>query len=343
MKKLCVFTLYPELGASSMYRIFLYKDGLQSKFNVKWFPFWNEAYVKKYMYNKKRYFFLIAFFYLIALVKRLYQLLFIASKSDVCFFQKACIPKFCYNNLPSLKKKGIRIIFDVDDAIYLEKRDFSNKIAELSDVVVCGNESLCRYYKTYNKNVMILPTVECTYLYQQYWKNTYENKTIGWIGSLSTIDNLDLIVKPINNIIEKYPKVNFLIISNSTLDYDKKIKNCRFVEWNRNSYMSELSNITIGIMPLKNNEGNRGKCGFKLIQYLNMKKPVVGSNVGVNSKIIGNCGFSVESENEWENALEMLLFNSKEYSKCMNNIEKEFFPNYSYESVLKKLINVIDS
>ena len=337
MKKICIFTLYPEKGASSKYRFFLYQKDLQAKFKLKIFSFWNDAYVEKYMHYKKKYAARIVFVFLIAFVKRLLQLLFVAPKSDVCFFQKACIPKFRYNHIARLKKKGIRIVFDVDDAVYAVKRDYSDEIAELSDVVICGNEALCSHYKKKNSNVILMPTVENTNLFRPYWKDTKRNKTIGWIGSMSTIDNLDLVVSPINKIVNVHPEVNVLIISNTALDYDKKIKNCRLVKWNKETYISELSNISIGVMPLKNNEVNRGKCGFKLIQYLNLKKPVVASDVGVNKEIVGTCGLLANNEQEWCDAIESLLMDDEKYTRFERNIDNSFFDKYSYEKNLNTL------
>lgn len=342
MKKLCIFTLYPEKGASSKYRIFLYKEGLESKFVVKWFSFWNDAYVEKYMHHKRKYSFVILFIYLLAFIKRFFQLLFVAPRADVVFLQKACIPKFQFANFFFLKRKKIRIVFDVDDAVYKGKRDFSGRIAAHSDVVICGNKTLKKYYSAFNKNVIVLPTVENTNLFVPYWKDTFENKTIGWIGSLTTLNNLDIVVGAINKIVERYPQVNFIIISNSALDYTSKIKNTRLIKWNKDTYISDLSSISIGIMPLKNNEFNQGKCGFKLIQYLNLKKPVIASDVGVNSEIVGSCGLLANTEKEWYDALENLLMDKKEYKKRIDCIENDFFERYSYSYNLRCLISVLD-
>ncbi len=341
MKKLCVFTLYEENGASSKYRVFLYKDELKANFDVKWFCFWNNKYVSVYMHQKKKYAVNILLLYICAFFKRLFQLIFIAPFSDVCFFQKVCIPKFRFNNLKFLKKKGVRIVFDVDDAVYTTKKDYSNDIARLSDVVICGNDNLCNHYKSYNSNVVFLPTVEKTPLFKKFWTNTFKNKTIGWIGSLTTIDNLEIIVNPINKIIEKYPEINFLIISNSPLDYTTRIKNCRFVKWNEKTYISDLSIISVGIMPLKNSEFNRGKCGFKLIQYLNLKKPVVGSDVGVNKEIISSNGIIANTEDEWFYAIERLLREESFYNTFVKSIDTNFFEKYSYEENVKKLICIL--
>ena len=342
MKSVCIFTLYSELGASSKYRAYLYKESLESKFNVKWFPFWGDVYVAKYMHHKKKYALRIALMFVVSFVKRFIWLFFVAPKADVVFIQKSCFPKCRFTLLKRLKKKNIRIVYDVDDAVYTEKRDSSDRIASFSDAVICGNDSLRKHYLAYNKNVFFLPTVENTNLFQPYWTDTFENKTIGWIGSLTTINNLDLVVNAINRIVEKYPQVNFIIISNGALDYESKIKNTKLIKWSKDSYISDLSSITVGIMPLKDNEYNRGKCGFKLIQYMNLKKPVIASDVGTNREIVGACGFLADSENEWYDTLERILMKRNDYDKLTDNIEKEFFKKYNYSNNAEQLISILD-
>ena len=52
-------------------------------------------------------------------------------------------------------------------------------------------------------------------------------------------------------------------------------------------------------MPLIDNEFNKCKCGFKIIQYFNLHKPVVASGVGVNSVIVGDCGGIADSDEQW--------------------------------------------
>jgi glycosyltransferase involved in cell wall biosynthesis len=69
-----------------------------------------------------------------------------------------------------------------------------------------------------------------------------------------------------------------------------------------------LQDIDIGVMPLPDTPWERGKCGYKLIQYMACGKPVVASPVGVNSEIVrhGESGFLAETDAEWEEALTML-------------------------------------
>lgn len=341
-QRLCVFTLYSEKGASSQYRAFLFKKDFEKAFDTRWFSFWNDKYVTKYMHSKKRYAVFIMLQYFFASVKRIIQLAFIAPKCDVVFIQKAVIPKLHQTFLSRIRRKKIRIIFDVDDAVYTLPKDNTDMIARQADCVICGNENLRKHYSKYCKNCIMIPTIDNTHLYQPYWKNTFSNKVIGWIGSKTTIDNFDLIVDALNEITFRHPEVKIAIISNTALDYTEKIKNSYLINWASDAYLKSMSDFTIGIMPLKDNELNRGKCGFKLIQYLNMKKPVIGSGVGVNSEIIEGNGIIADTTEAWVKAMEQLLFDEQEYQKCVQHIENYFFDKYHFDVISKKLLDILN-
>lgn len=342
MKKLCVFSLYSEKGASSQYRAYIFKNEFEKSFDVKWYYFWNDNYASKYLHNKKKYFIQIVFLYLVSMIKRIFQLVFIAPKCDVVFVQKAIIPKFKYTFLKKLKKQGVRIIFDVDDAVYTNKKDNSDIIAGFSDVVICGNQNLKDHYLKFNKNSIIIPTVDRTFMYEPFWKDTFDSKIIGWIGSKTTINNFDLVIDALNKLTDKHPEVKIAIISNTILDYGDKIKNSYLVPWDKETYIDEIGKFTIGIMPLKDTEFNRGKCGFKLIQYLNMKKPVVGSGIGVNSDIIKGNGFIAGDSDEWFDSLESILFDRQIYDNYIKHIENEFFSEYHFDIVSKKILSIFN-
>ncbi|MFI3887648.1 MULTISPECIES: glycosyltransferase [Streptococcaceae] len=340
-KKLSVFTLYSKEGASSNYRAYIFKNKLENEFDIKWYNFWGKRYSEKYIHNKKKYFLQIIFSYIIAILKRLWQLYFVLPKSDVIFLQKGVIPKIRPTFLNHLKKKNIRIVFDVDDAIYLFGKDNSDVIAKISDLVISGNTNLMNHYKSYNDNCVILPTTDVTPQYYSLWSDTFENKIIGWIGSKTTVNNLESVVEPINKLVEKYPSVKFHIISNDAFDFPERIKNTKLIKWSSDTYLEELSKLSIGIMPLEDNPINRGKCGFKLIQYLNMKKPVIGSNVGVNGEIINKNGAVINSSEEWYDQFEKLLFDKASYNQSLENIENNFFKEYHFDIISNKLISYL--
>lgn len=284
----------------------------------------------------------IVFQYIGNVIKRVYQLIIQAPKCDVIIFQKGVLPALPVTFIQYLRKRGCKIIFDVDDAIYLSQRDHSNRIAKQADAVIVGNSLLANYYKQFNKHVVVLPTVDYTPAYIPYRRDTFHEKCIGWIGSQSTIGNLRIVAGAINRVVEKYPEVKFRFIANVGREYERQIRNAGFINWTLDTYIQDMSGFTVGIMPLYDNAFNRGKCGFKLIQYMNLYKPVIASPVGVNSEIVRNCGFIAETEDEWFVALEKLLFDRQIYRDCVKHIKAGFEDDYSYEKILDAWVNLID-
>lgn len=67
--------------------------------------------------------------------------------------------------------------------------------------------------------------------------------------------------------------------------------------------------LHVGIMPVEDGPWERGKCGYKLIQYMACGLPVVASPVGVNSKIVeeGVNGFLARTDEDWLKAFRILL------------------------------------
>jgi glycosyltransferase involved in cell wall biosynthesis len=82
-----------------------------------------------------------------------------------------------------------------------------------------------------------------------------------------------------------------------------------FVQWAENSEVDNISCCDVGIMPLQDTLWERGKCGYKLIQYMACALPVVASPIGVNTEIVteGEHGYLAKTTAEWVVALDALL------------------------------------
>jgi glycosyltransferase involved in cell wall biosynthesis len=80
------------------------------------------------------------------------------------------------------------------------------------------------------------------------------------------------------------------------------------VPWSAAGELAALHSFDIGVMPLADDDWCRGKCGFKLIQYMAVGLPVIGSAVGFNRDVVrdGTDGFLVSSGG-WFEALRLLL------------------------------------
>ena len=73
-----------------------------------------------------------------------------------------------------------------------------------------------------------------------------------------------------------------------------------------------------------------------------MKKPVIGSNVGVNDTIINGNGMIAGSTIEWVNAFETLLYDRAFYEKCKSNICNSFFKTYHFSVVSKQILEILN-
>lgn len=342
-KKLLFLLQYDDLGSSSKYRVLIYKGLFDNDYQTSYSHFWSNRYVSKYMKNKKKYVAQIVFSYLLNFLKRLFIMLFIAKRYDIVFIQRCVFPGVRPFGLKRIKKAGKSIFFDIDDSLHLNSKYFSNKIASLSNVVLTGSQELFNHYKEYNSNVVLIPTIDNDNSYLPFVKNTFKNKCIGWIGSHSTIANLKTISNQLNRFFEKHPDSYLKVISDSSGGLEEFITNFVFSKWDKNTYIDEMSEFSVGIMPLENNEFNKGKCGFKLIQYLDLKKPVVASDVGGNSEIVNNYGFVCRNNDDWFIMLEDLLYNEQTYNNCVANIKNDFLSKYGFFNTYKRIVSLIEN
>jgi glycosyltransferase involved in cell wall biosynthesis len=94
-------------------------------------------------------------------------------------------------------------------------------------------------------------------------------------------------------------------------DANMKRSFCEVKPWSEVSEVTDLQRFDAGIMPLPDDPWKRGKCGYKLIQYMACGIPVVASPVGVNKEIVdhGVNGFLAETTTEWIEALRILRDN----------------------------------
>jgi glycosyltransferase involved in cell wall biosynthesis len=112
--------------------------------------------------------------------------------------------------------------------------------------------------------------------------------------------------------------------------------------WSETQESQMIEQIDVGIMPLNDTKWEKGKCGYKLIQYMACAKPIVASAVGMNCEIIehGLNGFLVKSEEEWIQSF-IALDKSESRSKMGQYARKKVEKEYSLQSTLQQRIDYI--
>lgn len=220
-----------------------------------------------------------------------------------------------------LRKK---MIYDFDDAIWLTDKTSESRLEKVlrwrgkvasicrwSYKVSCGNQYLVKYASQFNANVVINPTTIDLEHVQKFDESRAllldDRVVIGWTGSHSTLKYLKLL-EPVLQIIEKrYPNVSIQVIADRKPDL--ALERLHFIPWSKETEISDLHAITIGIMPLPDDEWTKGKCGFKALQYMSLAIPTIASPVGVNTTIIqhGVNGMLAQTESDWLEALAYLI------------------------------------
>jgi glycosyltransferase involved in cell wall biosynthesis len=274
-------------------------------------------------------------------------------QSDIVWLQRTTEPVWLLSVTLLLKKiLRYKLIFDFDDASYLFWPRTYRILTQRANQVIVGSEALLAYARQYNQHVVKIPTVIDLKDYRIKRKlSANRNKALNivWVGTVRPHrENLTLLIKPMKQL--QAFKVNFhftLISSTNELSNQKpeelfrfagsKYEQIAFDNWDKPKELARiLSAMDVGVMPLVESEFNRGKCAFKLIEYMASGVVAIGSAVGENNVLIQNQqnGIICRTENDWFNELLRL---SKDRNKLLS-LSREGFNTvrkyYSIESVL---------
>lgn len=333
--KILFLPKYNELGASSRYRFynfqpFFQKNGIQPCFK----PLLDGNYVIN-LYNNKKY--IVFFQKLLSLFRRFVFLMSKNDNYDLIVIEKELFPNFPYF-IEKFLLKGKSYALDFDDYIAISyklnpyKRFFlGNKIDKLArnaKFVTVGNHWYFDEIKS--NNLIYLPTVISL---DSYLNVKYEYKakviTVVWIGSMITVMYLPLVVSVLKNLAKKHP-IRLKVIG-AYFEIDGVEVEC--VPWSADTEIDEIVCSDIGIMPLEDDLFTKGKCGFKLIQYMACGLPVVASALPANLEIVDDFinGYVVKNEKEWYNSLEKLIIDESLRKKMGQAGRKKIETNYSYQ------------
>ena len=310
---------YTRVGASSRVRTYQYLPLWEDHgYQVKVAPFFNDKYLKE-VYARRP---IGKWNVFLCYLKRFF-ILFTVWRYDWVWVEKEVFPYFpAYAEWLLSKWRGY--IIDYDDAVF-HNYDYSrfailkwlmknkiDRVMRYADLVWVGSPYLEeRALRAGAARIERLPTVIDPSRYRQKVHITaIPYVTIGWIGSPNTSRYLDGIINALERLHQAY-RIKFLMVNG-----EKKLSftGCmEMVPWSEEGEVDALLQMDIGIMPLPNSPWERGKCGYKLIQYMGCGLPVVATPIGINKDIVhhGVNGYLAYSENEWVNYLGKLVVDAK--------------------------------
>jgi glycosyltransferase involved in cell wall biosynthesis len=195
------------------------------------------------------------------------------------------------------------------------------------------------------KQIQLLPTVINPDRYQRKEFTTSEKVRIGWIGSPTTIKYLEDL-KPVFQELQKTHDFELVIINSKAAEWSPMDFEVSWIPWTEETEVASIRSMDIGIMPLSDNLWERGKCAYKLIQYMACGLPVVASPIGMNEEVVtaGENGYLAKDEKDWISYLGMLIEDATLRKKLGDNgyqlVSEKYTLNKNFEimeAAVKKL------
>lgn len=262
-----------------------------------------------------------------------------ARSSDLVFLQKRILSPLL---LFALRRSSPRLVYDLDDAVMFRDQASTERhrslrwwkfvlTAKLADLVIAGNQYLKDQVFPHNPNVQLLPTPlnMARYVPRLPLEPGRKVRILGWIGSRPTLRHLDTLAPVLEKVGRRRADLRLKVVADAFPDIE-----CPPLipkRWDSNEEISDLHSFDIGLMPLKDDVWAKGKCGFKLLQYMAVGLPAVCSPVGMNREIVehGWNGLWAESPEEWIAAIEELLGDSRRRESLGHHARERVLEKYS--------------
>jgi len=320
--KVLFLTKYPASGASSRYRVYQYLEALEKLgINCKTQSFYSEKGYKAVFLGKNKARKALAA--VSAYIRRIAVVL-TAGTFDMVYMQRELLPFGPLFLERWLKWRGLKLVFDYDDALFIGKPSSVSSLAtrlrqperiktifKMVDGVVAGNQYLKEQALPYCKNAYVLEVAEVLdRVTQRAPHQDTPAVTLGWLGSGSTEKYLHFLTPVFTRFFKNFPKARLLIVGGGS--YAPVGLPVVHEPWSYEREVELIHQFDIGLMPLPLEEWSLGKCGGKARTYMAAGVPAVCTGIGYNCDLIHHhqTGMLVKSEAEWLDALTGLALDS---------------------------------
>lgn len=351
--KILYLTKYTPMGASSRMRSYQYFPYLEKNgHQVTAVPLFDDEYLQQLYAGKKKVSTIFK-----AYLKR-FLALFKVKNYDLLIIEYEILPYFPAGLERLLNFLKIKYMVDYDDAIFhnydlstnfLVKNILAEKIKKVmqnSTAVIAGNNYLADYaQKAKAHRIEIIPTVIDLDRYtikNKFITDTTQPLVVGWIGTFSTYKYVKAIFPILKEISKRYP-LRLCIVGvkgqqEPGLDID-------YIPWTEETEAENICKFDIGIMPLDDTPWVKGKCGYKLIQYMASGIPVIATGLGVNTEIVDHKtnGFIANTDKDWEAAISYYCQHREQLEIMGKNGRNKVETKYCLQVTYKQLLKLINN
>jgi glycosyltransferase involved in cell wall biosynthesis len=242
---------------------------------------------------------------------------------DVVVVQRDLFP-FSLGVLERLLHRCARaVVYDTDDAMHVRPSFGSRSVFQLlrplnkfndlmrdATCVVVANEPLREHARRFNPKVCLIPmAVDCgRYARQRARRRSPDGPlTVGWTGTAASFVYLERLRAPLQAV-GATVDLRLRIVSGATTPFALGAVPVERVPWNLETEVTDLHDFDIAVLPLDDDEFERSKFPFKLLQYMAAGLAIVASPVGIVPALIedGVSGLLATTAADWAQAFRRL-------------------------------------
>jgi len=252
------------------------------------------------------------------------------------------------------KRYHVPIVYDLDDPVFLPYRSPMNgwfsllkfprktySLFRMSKRVIAINQLIANQVAKHNKAVSVIPNCVDIERYQPRQKSPDAPTRLVWMGSHSTMPNLETIATALTHL-QTSDGLELRVIGAG--DPGLHGINTEVRQWSADTEVSDLQDCDIGLVPLTNMAWHPWKFFFKTIQYMAVGLPVVAQRMGSNSEIIehGVNGFLVETQDEWYKCIKELVDNRELRLRMGEAARGTVVERFSTQKQMPRMIDVFE-
>jgi len=254
-------------------------------------------------------------------------------RADTLFFQKK---RFRPWIVKLGRLLGKRIVYDLDDALYLQSPDpmaraavhairvdeeFAPRLVwmfEQANLALVSSEELSRYASQHAQAVSILPSVVSEVADMPSVPNT--TPVIGWVGAPENQCYLREIEDVLVKLTDENPELEVWIVTSQLMRPAPRFR-YKFIPWTFFTEKEVIPLFTVGIAPLRDDLWCRAKMNFKALVYMSYGVPVVAGPFGALTFEFedGRSVLLARTEADWYRYLKDLLCNPERRNEIADN------------------------
>ncbi len=244
---------------------------------------------------------------------------------DVIVFQRKYDPRFL-EAIRQANAAGKLTVYELDDDLWSVARNnpaynvWGNPQI-LAGAVGCMRECamitttthyLANRLRTFNPNVKVLPNMlpASGWDYPEPHEQREDRVVLGWAGSSSHVEDLHILDDVVQQMLDRYPHVEFAIAGGSMLaNITEGERVHRLAACDIRNYPKLLESFDIGLIPLTDTAFNRAKSDLKFVEYSMQGIPSVASKLEPYLKSIkhGENGFLAANGKDWIKSVSRLV------------------------------------